>query len=192
MGCSASIDMGNNQNLRSRTSTEDISYITETEKRIVRKTWNHNLSRDIKGTGVKIFLHIFLINPELKQIFPFRNYDENALLKDSCFKGHASRFMQAMGAAIDNMDDLHESMGPMLVDLGEQHFCYEGFKPEYWDIFSEAVHGIWKQVLRRKYVPKVVDAWEKVFVFMVSKLNEGYTKATHLEICKMEHSSEGM
>ena len=120
-------------------------------------------------------------------MFPFRNYDGDVLLKDSCFKGHASRFMQAVGAAIDYMDDLHDAMGPMLVALGEQHFFYEGFKPEYWDTFSESVLDILKQVLRRKYVPKLSEAWEKVFVFMVSKLNEGYDKAAEEAMDKLEH-----
>ena len=176
MGCSASVARMTKFKRRTESLNNYVEYITAEEKRLILKTWNR-LSRDIPRVGVKIFLRIFVLNPDLKQIFPFRDCNGAELLQDPVFKGHASRFMQAVGAAIDNMDDLNNAMGPMLVGLGGQHINYAGFKPEYWDIFIESVTDIWKQELRRKFSSKVSEAWHILFEFMVSKLKEGYEKA---------------
>lgn len=180
MGCSASLALVSNTKCRSESLMNYVQYITPEDKRLVRKTWNR-LSRDMPGLGVNIFLRIFVLKPDLKQIFPFRDFGEDDLVTDSCFRGHASRFVQAIGAAIDNMDDLHNAMGPMLEGLGGQHLHYEGFKPEYWDIFIEAVLDIWKLKLRRKFTSNVSDAWKILFEFMCSKLKEGYNEACSTE-----------
>ena len=179
MGCSESVTVVSNtkqRGQRSESLANYIEYITDDEKQIIRKNWNI-LSKDLSGLGVQIFLRIFVLKPDLKQLFPFRNYEGEELVADSVFRGHASRFVQAIGAAIDNMDDLNNAMGPMLEDLGGQHLRYDGFKPEYWDIFIESVLDIWKKQLRRKLTSNASDAWRVLFEFMTSKLKEGYNQA---------------
>ena len=165
---------------RSESLANYMEYITEEEKKVIRKTWN-KLSNDISGLGVQIFLRIFVLKPDLKQLFPFRNDKGDELVSDAIFRGHASRFVQAIGAAIDNMDELNNAMGPMLEDLGGQHIRYDGFKPEYWDIFIESVLGIWKKELRRRLTHKASDAWRVLFEFMISKMKEGYYQACQQE-----------
>ena len=179
MGCSASVDMVSNtkqRGQRSESLVNYIEYIADDDKQLVRKTWNR-LSKDLSGLGVQIFLRIFVLKPDLKQLFLFRRYEGRELVADSVFRGHASRFVQAIGAAIDNMDDLNNVMGPMLEDLGGQHLRYDGFKPDYWDIFIESVLDIWKKQLRRKLTSKTSDAWRVLFEFMISKLKDGYNQA---------------
>ena len=179
MGCSASVDMVSNtkqRGQRSESLVNYIEYIADDDKQLVRKTWNR-LSKDLSGLGVQIFLRVFVLKPDLKQLFLFRRYEGRELVADSVFRGQASRFVQAIGAAIDNMDDLNNVMGPMLEALGGQHLRYDTFKPDYWDIFIESVLDIWKKQLRRKLTSKKSDAWRVLFEFMISKLKDGYNQA---------------
>ena len=192
MGCSASIAMVSNtkpRGQRSESLANYMEYITEDEQKVIRKTWNR-LSKDLSRLGVQIFLRIFVLKPDLKQLFPFRDDEGDELVADTVFRGHASRFVQAIGAAIDNMDDLNHAMGPMLEDLGKQHLGYDGFKPEYWDIFIESVLDIWKKELSRKLTYKASEAWRVLFEFMISRLKEGYNQAYLQEIGKDKRKAQ--
>ena len=44
---------------------------------------------------------------------------------DVSFKGHASRFMNAVGAVVDNLQNLEETLTPLLVGLGENHVHFQ-------------------------------------------------------------------
>ena len=155
----------------------NIGYISDENKVHVKKTWKL-LSRDIPGLGAKIFIRIFDSNPDIKQIFHCDDLEGDALLKNSQFKGHASRFVQAMGAAVDNIDDLHGGMGPMLEGLGRQHLSFKGFKPEFWDTFTESILHVFKDKLHHRFTTDVASAWKLIFVFMIQKLKQGYQQAS--------------
>ena len=155
-------------------------YISADHTRIIKKTWN-KLSRNIPGIGAKILLRIFELNPIIKETFPFKDVSDAALVKDPHFKGHASRFMQSVGAAVDNIDDLPKTMGPMLVTLGGEHFRFKGFQMEYWDTFVEAILFIWMIELKHALNEEVARAWRGLFVFMVIKLKEGYQREHYSE-----------
>ena len=183
MGCASSISSKSSKKPNSSETMErwgnlirNIGYISVENKSRVTKTWRL-LSRDISGIGAKIFVQIFESNPEIKHIFHCDGIEGNALLTNSQFKGHASRFMQAIGAAVDNIDDLQGGMGPMLEGLGKQHLSFEGFKPEYWDNFTGAILNVFKDTLHHRFTPEVASAWKLVFVFVILKLKQGYQQA---------------
>ncbi|XP_053398277.1 hemoglobin subunit pi-like [Mercenaria mercenaria] len=162
----------------------DCSDITERQKVLIKKTWNV-VSNDMPGVGAKIFLRIFTIKPAIKQIFPFHDVTGDALLRDGQFRGHASRFMQAVGAAVDNINALDSAMAPLLFGLGQQHINYKGFNVEYFSVFSIAITHVLERELRTKFTPEVAIAWAKMMEFMVSKLIEGY----HDAVKKTSHAS---
>jgi hemoglobin-like flavoprotein len=155
--------------------------MSESEKRIVKKTWKY-LARDMSAIGARVFLRIFEINPDLKQLFPFRNDDGESLRNDPNFTGHASRFMQAVGAANDNIHNLEAFLGPLLIGLGKQHIKFGGFKPEYWDVFTEAMLFVWERELGEDFNDKCRYAWTKVFDFIMEQLKEGYRLAEEEEL----------
>lgn len=175
MGCATSVTM-----MASAVGTNgaDISteVITPQQKKIVKRTWRY-LANDMTGHGKKVFLKIFEMNPHVKDLFPCRDVTGEALLRDSNFKGHAARFMQAVGAAVDNIDDLGSSLSPLLIGLGRQHTTFSGLQPEYFNAFTEAMLFVWQQELKDKFTEDVRGAWKTVFDFLMSRLKEGY----HLE-----------
>jgi len=58
---------------------------------------------------------------------------------DPRFKGHAVRFMQAVQAVVDNIDNYHETVTPLLNDLGRRHTHFKGFKPIYFNDFQDSI-----------------------------------------------------
>jgi len=115
MGCTPSSTVSNgNKSAQPEVTTYRLG---EHEIRLINKTWKL-LSTDMTGYGTKVFLRIFQKNPKLKQLFPCRDVEGEELLKNKHFKGHASLFMQAIGAAVDNIDCLEENLAPLLLGLG--------------------------------------------------------------------------
>lgn len=146
---------------------------TAAEKAVVIKTWRV-LSNDLTGRGTKVFIHIFRDNPKIKDLFPLDGLDGEAMVKSYIFKGHASRFMQAVGAVVDNIDSCDEALSPLLIGLGKHHVLFTGFKPDYFNSFETAMRTVWAEDLGSKFTPQTEIAWTKVFKFILRKLKEGY------------------
>ena len=175
MGCSASNTKDSAITIRVQPVNTNSGF-TDRQKLIVRKTWKI-LATDLTGRGTKVFMKIFELNPYVKSIFPFKNIDGEELLLDTSFKGHASRFMNAVGAVVDNLNNLEESLAPLLIGLGETHVNFEGFKPDYFNIFSEAMNLVWKEDLGKRYTMETEEAWTEVFEFIMENLKVGFIKA---------------
>lgn len=130
----------------------NVEVFTERQKILVRKTWKY-LSNDLTGYGTMVFLRIFEQHPHVKKLFPSICNDEGeTLLKNPLFKGHASRFMQAVGAVVDNLDNLEEALAPLLIGLGRNHINFMGFRSEYFEAFTHAMVHVWKGQLKQRSV----------------------------------------
>ena len=151
--------------------------ISEKQKIIIRRTWKV-LSADMKDTGIAVFLRIFNDNPEIKQLFPYRDKEIHQLLHTSEFKRHASRFMHAVGMGVANLDELEKSMSPTLLTLGKQHYTCVGFRPIYFEIFYRAIVKVFREKLGLCYTAECEEAWCLVLVFMMEKLKKGYHLAS--------------
>lgn len=90
------------------------------------------------------------------------------------FAGHASRFMQAVGAMVDNMDDLDNTMYPVLINLGKRHVLFEDFEGNFFDAFEQGMLLVWSDELGTRFDEKVRDAWQMVFSYIIRTLKAGY------------------
>ena len=150
--------------------------ISEEEKEIIKRQWKV-LSSDMKATGTAVFMHIFREQPEIKQQFSYREVDDKSLPMSLELRGHAFRFMQAVGATIENIDDLENTMTEALLTLGKHHVTLTGFKPIYIRTFYSAILKVWQEILGVHYTPKCADAWGRVLTFIMDKLEQGYYMA---------------
>ncbi|XP_045191261.2 neuroglobin-like [Mercenaria mercenaria] len=151
--------------------------LTENEKRIIKSTWGY-MAKDIPGNGLQVFLRIFETCPETKELFNVENIRHSELTRNQVIRGHGTRFMSAIGAAVnclDESDDKQEKLREVLFVLGQQHKHYSGFKPEYFEIFYDALMWRWELCMRENFTPEVSDTWSHVFVYMMEKLKEGYS-----------------
>ncbi|XP_067676830.1 hemoglobin subunit mu-like [Haliotis asinina] len=169
--------MGCGTSLKKTATAPDERYITGQQRMLVRRTWRY-LAGDMTGIGSKVFIRIFNLYPNVKQLFPCRHKEGTELLRDPNFKGHASRFMQAVGAVVDNMDDLDTSLSPLLIGLGRQHINFNGFIPENFDAFTQSMTLTWEEELNGHFTEEVKDAWVAVFRFIMMKLKEGFALAS--------------
>lgn len=158
---------------------------SDRQKAIIVKTWRY-MGNDLTGRGSKVFMKIFELHPEVKQLFPsLKDYEGEALLKNPNFKGHASRFMQAVGAVVEHIDS-PDTLSPVLVSLGQRHVTFSGFTPAYFAAFTEGMMSIWAQELGKTFTEEVSEAWKTVFDFIMSSLQDGYLLTT-AEGCDGHH-----
>lgn len=109
---------------------------TDSERRLIEQTWKR-LAPKLSELGCRVFLRIVEKCPEVQTSFPGWEYlSREELPNNASFRSHASRFMQAMGAAVEQLEDLEGSFGPLLIGLGKRHVHFTGFKPSYWDFFQ--------------------------------------------------------
>ena len=189
MGCTASyacsdikcVSIKTYSPVISNQDRETAGIVSEEEKTILKRQWKV-LSSDIKRHGTDVFLQLFKLNPEMKQLFPFRNIDDNELINNVQFRSHGIRFMQTIGAVVENIENLDMSMTEPLVTLGKQHTQFKNFNVMYFEAFYGAISAVWRNVLGVSYTPSCADAWSHVLVFIMNNLKQGH----HLASLEME------
>ena len=189
MGCSSSIisvskTTFETNHVKSLTNCDDLEKIGNSVKNKVKATWEI-LSCDILGNGVKVLLTLFALDPELKHVFSLRDVDTTELLRNCLFKQHASRIMLAVGAVVDNMDDMESFVEPLLFSLGKQHYSIDGFKLDYLETFSQAILHVWKEELCENFNIDVCKAWCIILSYIVSKFQVGYNQAVTEQTLKL-------
>ncbi|XP_060565607.1 neuroglobin-like [Ruditapes philippinarum] len=150
--------------------------LTGPEIKTVQQTWP-SLAKDLQGNGLQLFLRIFEICPEVKLLFKVENVRHSQLARNATIQAHGKRFISAIGSAVDcleNFDREGNTLCKFLFDLGQQHQNFKGFKPEYFEIFYEALMCQWAICMRDRFTPDVANAWSHLFVFLMEKLKEGY------------------
>ena len=143
------------------------------QRRLVLRTWRY-LAVDIPGHGSIVFLRVFQLQPAVKALFPCRDVPDDQLTSDPNFKGHSTRFMQAIGAVMDNIEDPERTLNEILLSMGRQHCYYKGFKVSYFDAFVEAFVYTWELILGNKFSGDTRNAWLVVFNFIKNKMALGY------------------
>ncbi|XP_077979291.1 neuroglobin-like [Glandiceps talaboti] len=177
MGCTPSTATSMDPEFHGPGAVGNVPLLEERQKRIVRRTWRP-LADDMTENGQKVFLHIFASYPEIKYLFPTREVEgKNNLYRNPHFRMHSSRFMQSVGAAVDNLSDLDNALKPLLVRLAKTHVRFKGFKPDYFDAFEESMLSVWQEELGERYTSEVEDAWKVLFSYIKDCLKLGYEEA---------------
>ena len=193
MGCAGSVtdnarnsckDMVKSSNSSSNNNSQPVvkvsyvedmkhSELSEAERAVLMKTWSF-LSADMQGHGMQVWLRIFEICPETKKLFSVENVRHSELARNIIINAHASRFMNAIGAAMNNLKDLETKLSRHLILLGHQHKLYEGFRPAYFEVFYEALMWHWERALGAQLTTEIANAWSHLFVVILGRLQEGY------------------
>ena len=107
-------------------------------------------------------------------MFSYGMMEGEELLHNLTFKGHASRFMQAVGAVVDNIENTDEDLDEVIKTLGKQHKLHADFKVEYFDVFKQAMVEVWKDELGNIFTMNTKEAWCLVFNYLREKMQAGY------------------
>ena len=183
MGCTASFY--NTRNSCTAVSFSASASVCETipakidfrpeEINILLQTWPI-ASKDIKETGLQVFLKLFELCPSIKKLFSIENVPSSMLAKNVFIKAHGTRVMTTLATVIDGLQDIernNNSLRRLLFVLGQQHKRLDGFRREYFEIFYESLMWQWGRCLGYAFTPDVADTWSHLFVFIIDILEKG-------------------
>ncbi|XP_006818069.1 hemoglobin subunit mu-like [Saccoglossus kowalevskii] len=176
MGCANSHHVQTNSSLKlqkQKTVDSAVSF-TDRETAILRSTWPL-LASDMTRNGGKIFLQIFAVAPHVKDLFPFRYVPNDMLQQNEIFKMHGRRFMQSVGAVIENIDNLDGDISILLHNLGKRHTDFDEVDGAYFDIYTDCMMHTWRSSLGNElFTPDVGQVWHKLFDFIINCIKDGY------------------
>ena len=180
MGCTVSATSSFNVSVAEenncKNKTKDTHMLNSEDKRIIKRTWKI-LSTDISRLENKVFLKMFELTPAIKDLFP-QKHSKSDSAEDTVFKGHATRMMQSIETVINHIDELETVITPLLIEMGKQHYSFQGFHTIFWDSCPEAILCIWKEKFQDKFTAERYKAWSIILMFIISKLKEGYDTAS--------------
>ncbi|GMT18025.1 hypothetical protein PFISCL1PPCAC_9322 [Pristionchus fissidentatus] len=153
------------------------------DKSLLRLTWSDDFE-DLYTLGSDIYIHIFSQFPACKTLFPWiPKYEAEG--KDFTdgpeFRAQALRFVQTISHVVENVYHLDRMEG-YLYDIGQRHVQYasRGFKPEYWDIFQDAMQAALTN--RMNTIPQLgmedrkraIMIWRDIALYIIVHMKEGY------------------
>ncbi|XP_077977681.1 neuroglobin-1-like [Glandiceps talaboti] len=143
----------------------------------LRRTWP-KLACDATGNGGQVFLQIFSINPAIKNLFPFRYVPTDILSQNEIFKMHSRRFMQAVGACVENLENLDGDVTTLFLELGKKHIKFDGFNVDYFSAYVASMQFVWDlELTGHHYSKSSRELWTVIFKFVVTRMEEGYRTA---------------
>lgn len=160
-----------------RLSSMNEGEISLQEACILRRTW-HYVAKDLQGNGLQVFLRIFELCPETQKLFKVENVHHSDLARSLVIKAHGARFMKAVGAVIEHLDDIGRTdnkLTKLLIGLGQHHIQYSEFKSLYFEAFYEALMFQWESIMGELFTPEVSETWSRLFAYLMHTLKEGYS-----------------
>jgi len=154
--------------------------LTVDERQLIDSTWKQlSISFDTNAEeelGVRIFMRIFQLNPEIRSAFPTFDdlHDLEAMRRNVFFRCHGRRFVRAVRSVVDNLDALDVTAVPNLDRLGRIHRDFHGFRTDYLRTFETAMEDVWREMLGRKFDKTTRRAWRKVIKLITSTVLHGY------------------
>ena len=109
---------------------EEDGALTPHRIRLIQASWQKVRALGSEAVGVILFKNIFTIAPSALQLFTFRNRKD--LYNSPFLKEHGSKVVDAVGAAVDGLNDL-EALVKMLTQLGKFHVP-RGVQPEHYPV----------------------------------------------------------
>ena len=107
----AGYDQLNGENEAEEVHVEEDGALTPHRIRLIQASWQKVRGLGSETVGVLLFKNIFTIAPGALQLFTFRNRKD--LYNSPFLKDHATKVVDAVGAAVDGLNDL-EALAKML------------------------------------------------------------------------------
>nr|KAG5693491.1 hypothetical protein BaRGS_006481 [Batillaria attramentaria] len=144
---------------------------------MVSESWNH-LNPQLTAMGMELFREIFRREPSTKALFKFAKLSDAELEKDLVFRGHSGRFMQAVGAVIDNVDSTDGQLQRLLLSIGGQHKYLDSFEKRYFTAFTLSLKRVCLSVCVSvcRFHGELRLAWKQVIKFMLTEIRTGYIR----------------
>mmetsp|Transcript_36541 Transcript_36541/g.66967 ORF Transcript_36541/g.66967 Transcript_36541/m.66967 type:complete len:177 (+) Transcript_36541:63-593(+) len=148
--------------------------LSETQVKLIQRTWSSMESLGAEKAGVLLFLNIFEAAPGLAKLFSFgrvRGFDPKGdLSRNAALVAHARSVVCTMSRAVSMLDDMPK-LAMLLYDLGEIHARF-GVKEEHYPIVGAAFLKTLETGLGNKYTPEVRAAYVCMWEVIVQSMLE--------------------
>lgn len=151
--------------------------ITQEQISLVQDSWKL-VNGDLEQVGVEFYVRLFKENPELFQLFSFRdiaNSTEEAMRTDHRFKRQGLVTMQHVDLAVASLNDLG-SIVPALKDLGARHSMYK-VEEHHFSPVGAALLDTLDKGLGEKFTSEVKEAWTVVYGIVADTMKAGLKEA---------------
>ncbi|KJH45911.1 globin [Dictyocaulus viviparus] len=150
------------------------------ERQLLRLTWSDEFEF-LYELGTSIYSYIFENNPNCKQLFPAFNKYGDDWKESREFRAQALRFVQTISQVVKNIYHM-DQLEPYLYNVGQRHckFVQRGFKPEYWEVFQDAMeHSLTEHMnklpeLSDQQRIEAVQVWRTVALYITTHMKIGY------------------
>ncbi|XP_023216665.1 neuroglobin-like isoform X2 [Centruroides vittatus] len=169
MGC----NVGRQTVLKGKTEEQLLANLTSRQIELVTETWQI-VSQDMANVGVIIFQRLLTQHPELCKLFKkFMTLKEDGTYDWDLggMERHALLVMQALEAAIDNLDDSRVLSG-ILFELGCKHARYN-VQEDMFDKLWDALKSGLEETLQEQMTKEVTQAWFSVFRYISHHIVKG-------------------
>uniref|UniRef100_A0AC35UI21 GLOBIN domain-containing protein n=1 Tax=Rhabditophanes sp. KR3021 TaxID=114890 RepID=A0AC35UI21_9BILA len=163
--------------------------LTKRQKILLRGSWNKCQRSGLDNIGAVIFTKIYILDPTVGHMFDLYNVPIPDLKYKKFFQSHAMTFTRSLDFCIQNMDNM-DTIVEYFYQLGRRHVKYKklGFKPHYWDIFSEALtEAVIEYECGFKH-RDVLKGWRTLITFIIEQMREGYLDENK-SLLKKDHTS---
>jgi hemoglobin-like flavoprotein len=123
--------------------------MTEAQIALVQKTWKVFRCIEPKLVGDVFYSKLFLMQPELRRLFPVTMDDQYKKLMN---------MISTVVARLERLNELTDD----LAALGQRHVGY-GVKPEHYKIVGKALLWTLEQGLGSDWTKEVAEAWTKCY-----------------------------
>jgi len=153
--------------------------LTAAEATTIVSTWRL-VQADLKGNGVKFFIHFFTGFPEYQKIFRgFADIPLSELSTNKRLTAHAYTVFSTITALVENLDD-PEVLTELLLNVGRSHHKRKLNKGDFENLRESLLEFLGK-ALEDKWTTDVEVAWKKTLTLVTDKIGEGLLLAAELE-----------
>lgn len=97
--------------------------------------------------------------------------------------------MQTLSHVVDTLDTNRKETEQTLLILGAKHAMIDGFKDEYFSVYSNCMLDTWESVIGEEFITEVKESWEFLCLFMTRFMREGYIMYEQ-EVKESDHENE--
>lgn len=82
--------------------------------------------------------------------------------------------MQTLEHVVDTLDTNREESEQTLLLLGAKHGMIDGFKDDYFTVYSSCMIDTWETVIGEEFITEVKESWEVLCSFITRFMREGF------------------
>lgn len=164
--------------------------LSEHQKQLISRSWKQHINRhSTENVGARMFLNVFELSPEIRQIFGFDDsLTRENLLFDKRFQRQAKMFVKVIDEAVRDIENLEDDVQKRLHALGARHVKFRAannsgaFKMQHWDTFAEAM--LESIIDSQRGVHKYRDTtatWRIFITWLIGIMKQGYYETLRAE-----------